>query len=119
MVMSEVRVRIAPSPTGFLHVGTARTAVYNWLFARHHQGKFILRIEDTDIARSQEEMVNAILDSLNWLGLHWDEGPYYQSQRSELYRKYAQLLFEKKTAYYCYCSPEELKARREEAQKKK
>lgn len=119
MVMSEVRVRIAPSPTGFLHVGTARTAVYNWLFARHHQGKFILRIEDTDIARSQEEMVKAILDSLNWLGLQWDEGPYYQSQRSELYRKYAQLLLEKKKAYFCYCSPEELKARREEAQRRK
>jgi glutamyl-tRNA synthetase len=117
--MSEVRVRIAPSPTGFLHVGTARTAVYNWLFARNQGGKFILRIEDTDVARSSEEMVRVILDSLSWLGLNWDEGPYYQSQRNELYRKYAYLLLEKKKAYYCYCSPEELKIRREEAQRQK
>jgi len=119
MVMSEVRVRIAPSPTGFLHVGTARTAVYNWLFARHQGGKFILRIEDTDLARSSEEMVKVILESLSWLGLNWDEGPYYQSQRNELYSKYAHLLLENKKAYYCYCSPEELKIRREEAQRQK
>ncbi len=119
-VMSEVRVRIAPSPTGFLHVGTARTAVYNWLFARHQGGKFILRIEDTDVARSSPEMVDIILDSLSWLGLNWDEGPFYQSQRGELYRKYAQVLLEeKKKAYYCYCTPQELKVRREEAQKRK
>jgi len=117
--MSEIRVRIAPSPTGFLHVGTARTAVYNWLFARNQGGKFILRIEDTDLARSSQEMVDVILESLTWLGLEWDEGPFYQSQRRETYQKYANLLLEKKKAYYCFCTPEQLKARREEAQKRK
>ncbi|OGC76038.1 MAG: glutamate--tRNA ligase [candidate division Zixibacteria bacterium RBG_16_50_21] len=117
--MSEIRVRIAPSPTGFLHVGTARTAVYNWLFARHQGGKFILRIEDTDLARSTQEMVEVILESLTWLGLEWDEGPFYQSERKEVYQNYARILLEKKKAYYCFCTPEELKARREEAQKSK
>ena len=111
----EVRVRIAPSPSGFLHVGTARTAVYNWLFTRHNRGKFILRIEDTDVTRSDPQMVDIIMDGLKWLGLDWDEGPYYQSQRMELYRKYAELLLQKKKAYYCYCSPELLKKKREEA----
>ena len=82
-----VRVRIAPSPTGYLHLGTARTALHNWLFARHHEGKFILRIEDTDRERSTPEAVQIILDSLEWLGLAWDEGPIFQSKRSELYAK--------------------------------
>jgi nondiscriminating glutamyl-tRNA synthetase len=111
----EIRVRIAPSPTGYLHVGTARTAVYNWLFARHNQGKFILRIEDTDVTRSDPEMVEIILEGLRWLGLDWDEGPYYQSQRMELYKKYAETLLANKHAYYCYCSPDILKKKREEA----
>jgi glutamyl-tRNA synthetase len=115
----EIRVRIAPSPSGYLHVGTARIAVCNWLFARHNQGKFILRIEDTDIARSDPQMVEVILESLKWLGLDWDEGPYYQSQRMELYKKYAQILLERNKAYYCYCTPETLKRKREEAAAKK
>jgi len=76
----EVRTRFAPSPTGYLHIGGARTALFNWLFARHHKGKFILRIEDTDMARSTEESTQAILDGMEWLGLNWDEGPYYQSK---------------------------------------
>lgn len=113
--MSEVRVRMAPSPSGFLHVGTARTTIYNWLFARHHQGKFILRIEDTDPSRSKKEMVGAILESLRWLGLNWDEGPYYQSQRTELYQSYAQKLLENGKAYYCFCSPQELEEKRKQA----
>ncbi len=115
----EVRVRIAPSPSGYLHVGTARIAVCNWLFARHNQGRFILRIEDTDIARSDPQMVEVILESLKWLDLDWDEGPYFQSQRMELYKKYAQALLERNKAYYCYCTPETLKRKREEAAQKK
>ncbi|OGC76566.1 MAG: glutamate--tRNA ligase, partial [candidate division Zixibacteria bacterium RBG_16_40_9] len=117
--MPEIRVRIAPSPSGYLHVGTARTAVYNWLFAQKHKGKFILRIEDTDVTRSSPEMVQGIIDALLWLGLKWDEGPLFQSQRMELYQKSAQKLLEDKRAYFCYCTPEELQAKREEAQKKK
>jgi len=118
-----IRVRFAPSPTGYLHVGGARTALYNWLFARHHQGVFILRIEDTDQVRSTEESVGGILDSLRWLGLDWDEGPevggdlgpYYQMQRLHFYRAAAERLLEEKKAYFCYCTPEELKERREAA----
>lgn len=117
--MSEVRVRIAPSPSGFLHVGTARTAVYNWLFARHHKGKFVLRIEDTDTARSSDDMVSSILESMKWLGLDWDEGPIYQSQRAEIHQSYARQLLETKKVYYCYCSPDLLRAKRTEAQKNK
>jgi nondiscriminating glutamyl-tRNA synthetase len=113
--MSEIRVRIAPSPSGYLHVGTARTAIYNWLFARHNRGEFILRIEDTDIARSSQEMVDIILEGLQWLGLDWDEGPYYQSQRAELYQKYIEKIISDKKGYYCYCSPESLKQKREQA----
>ena len=113
--MSEIRVRMAPSPSGFLHVGTARTTIYNWLFARHYQGKFILRIEDTDLSRSSKEMVDAILESLRWLGLDWDEGPYYQSRRTELYQKYAQKLLESKKAYFCFCSPQILEEKRKQA----
>ena len=110
-----IRVRIAPSPTGYLHVGTARTALYNWLFARHNNGKFILRIEDTDVERSSEEMVQVILDGLKWLGLDWDEGPYFQSVRLQTYREYAEKLVAEGKAYFCYCTPEELDERRQKA----
>ncbi|NEP55662.1 MAG: glutamate--tRNA ligase [Symploca sp. SIO2G7] len=108
-----VRVRIAPSPTGNLHIGTARTAVFNWLFARHHGGKFIVRIEDTDQARSRSEYTQNILDGFTWLGLTWDEGPIFQSQRLELYRQAIQKLLDQGLAYYCYTSAEELKEMRE------
>ena len=84
--MAQIRVRFAPSPTGYLHVGGARTALFNWLFAQHHQGKFILRIEDTDVERSSAEMVEGILQGMRWLGLNWDEGPFFQSQRLDQYR---------------------------------
>jgi nondiscriminating glutamyl-tRNA synthetase len=106
---------MAPSPSGFLHVGTARTTIYNYLFARHHQGKFILRIEDTDVSRSSQEMIDTILDSMRWLGLDWDEGPYYQSQRTGLYQKYAQRLLESKKAYFCFCTKQELDEKRKQA----
>jgi glutamyl-tRNA synthetase len=106
---------MAPSPSGFLHVGTARTTIYNWLFARHHQGKFILRIEDTDVSRSSQEMIDAILEGIKWLGLSWDEGPYYQSQRTELYQKYAQRLLENGKAYFCFCAPQMLEEKRKQA----
>ena len=117
--MSEVRVRFAPSPTGFLHVGGARTALFNWLFAKHEHGKFILRIEDTDVERSSSEMVDGILEGLHWLGLNWDEGPYFQSQRLGQYRSAAQLLLDQKKAYRCFCSIESLAAKREAATKAK
>ena len=107
-----VRVRLAPSPTGNLHIGTARTAVFNWLFARHHKGQFILRIEDTDVERSRPEYTQNILDGLSWLGLNWDEGPIFQSQRLERYRQTTQTLLDKGLAYRCYCSAEELEAMR-------
>jgi glutamyl-tRNA synthetase len=100
------RVRFAPSPTGYLHVGGARTAIFNWLFARHERGTFILRIEDTDIERNRPELVNGILDSLRWLGLDWDEGPVFQSQRLEMYRAAAETLLANGSAYLCYCAPE-------------
>ncbi|MBN3910472.1 MAG: glutamate--tRNA ligase [Nostoc sp. NMS1] len=108
-----VRVRIAPSPTGNLHIGTARTAVFNWLFARHHGGKFILRIEDTDLERSRPEYTDNILEGLRWLGLNWDEGPFFQSQRLDLYKEAVQKLLEKGLAYRCYTTSEELEALRE------
>lgn len=117
--MSEVRVRIAPSPSGFLHVGTARTAIFNWLFARHHGGKFILRIEDTDEERSDSAMVDAITGSLTWLGLTWDEGPIYQSQRWDRYTHYLEQIKKSGRVYPCFCTPAELQAKREEAQKNK
>ena len=118
--MSKVRVRFAPSPTGFLHVGGARTALYNWLFARKHGGSFVLRIEDTDLARSTEESVQGILEGMRFLGLDWDEGPgvggdygpYFQTERLELYREYAQKLVDKGRAYECFCTPEELEEQR-------
>lgn len=113
-----VRVRIAPSPTGNLHIGTARTAVFNWLFAHHHGGTFILRIEDTDLERSRSEYTDNIKSGLQWLGLNWDEGPFYQTQRLDLYRQYIQTLLDKGLAYRCYCTPDELEQMRE-AQKAK
>jgi glutamyl-tRNA synthetase len=108
-----VRVRIAPSPTGNLHIGTARTAVFNWLFARHHGGQFILRIEDTDSDRSQPEFTENILTGLRWLGLDWDEGPVFQSQRLDLYRQAIQTLLDQGLAYRAYETPEELEAMRQ------
>ncbi|MFQ6083689.1 MAG: glutamate--tRNA ligase [Candidatus Aminicenantia bacterium] len=113
--MREVRVRFAPSPTGHLHVGGARTALFNWLFARKHKGKFILRIEDTDVARSSEEMTKGILEGMRWLGLSWDEGPYYQSKRIKVYQEYAERLIKEGKAYYCYCTPEEIQERKRKA----
>jgi glutamyl-tRNA synthetase len=110
------RLRFAPSPTGYLHVGGARTALFNWLFARHHQGTLILRIEDTDFERSTTEMVEGILVGLRWLGIDWDEGPYFQSQRMDLYRTAAQRLVESGHAYCCFCTKEELEQRRADAQ---
>ncbi len=103
-----VRVRIAPSPTGNLHIGTARTAVFNWLFAHHHQGTFVLRIEDTDEARSRPEYTENIKSGLEWLGLNWDEGPFFQTQRLEKYQAAVQTLLDQDLAYFCYCTPEEL-----------
>ncbi|MEQ8384473.1 MAG: glutamate--tRNA ligase [Coleofasciculus sp. A1-SPW-01] len=108
-----VRVRIAPSPTGNLHIGTARTAVFNWLFARHHGGQFILRIEDTDQTRSRPEYTQNILDGLTWLGLNWDEGLVFQSKRFDLYHHTIQTLLDKGLAYYCYTTEDELKALRD------
>lgn len=108
-----VRVRIAPSPTGNLHIGTARTAVFNWLYARHHGGTFILRVEDTDLERSRPEYTENILQGLAWLGLQWDEGPVFQSHRTELYQQAIQTLLDQGQAYYCYCTPEELDAMRQ------
>lgn len=108
-----VRVRIAPSPTGNLHIGTARTAVFNWLFARHHGGKFILRIEDTDTERSRPEYTENIKSGLQWLGLDWDEGPYFQTQRLDLYRQAIQTLLDKGLAYRCYSTSQELEELRE------
>ena len=118
-----IRVRFAPSPTGFLHIGSARTALFNWLFARHNSGTYILRIDDTDEQRSTEESMREIYDSLKWLGLDWDEGaivggpygPYVQSERGEIYREYVQKLLDSGKAYYCYCTSPELTEMREKA----
>ncbi len=110
-----VRVRFAPSPTGELHVGGARTALFNWLFARKQRGVFILRFEDTDIERNRPELIEPILESLRWLGLLWDEGPYFQSQRFGVYREWAERLLSEGKAYKCYCTPEELEEKRKRA----
>ena len=110
--MPELRVRFAPSPTGYLHVGGARTALFNWLLARHQGGTFILRIEDTDVERSTSESVDAILEGMKWLGLDWDEGPFYQSDCFPLYKEYLQKLVASGSAYKCYCTAEELDAKR-------
>jgi glutamyl-tRNA synthetase len=119
-----LRVRFAPSPTGYLHVGGARTALFNWLLARRHGGVFVLRIEDTDAERSSWEMVTGIVEGLRWLGLDWDEGPdvggphapYFQSQRLDKYRAHAELLVQRGRAYYCYCAPDALQQKRGEAE---
>src|SRR5467141_3355894 len=103
---SAVRVRFAPSPTGYLHVGGARTALFNWLFARRHGGTMILRVEDTDAERNKPELVRGILDGLQWLGVNWDEGPFYQSQRTELYRAAAKKCLASGAAFLCYCPAE-------------
>ena len=122
-----VRVRFAPSPTGYPHVGNIRTALFAWLFARHYGGSFVVRIEDTDVARKVEGAVEVILDSLRWLGLDWDEGPevggkygpYFQSQRLDIYRELAERLVSQGDAYYCYCSPQRLKEMRAEQMRRK
>jgi glutamyl-tRNA synthetase len=113
--MNPVITRFPPSPTGFLHVGGARTALFNWLYARHTGGRFVLRFEDTDIERSTRQSVDAILEALDWLGIDWDEGPYFQSERLPVYREHLQKLLDAGHAYYCTCSPEEIEAMRQEA----
>jgi nondiscriminating glutamyl-tRNA synthetase len=123
--MSKIRVRFAPSPTGYVHVGNARTALFNWLFARHHGGTLVLRIEDTDVERSEARFETQLLEDLRWLGLDWDEGPdvggpfgpYRQSERLELYKQYSTQLIDAGHAYFCFCTPEELEAERQEAMK--
>src|SRR5262249_47758917 len=121
--MPGVRVRFAPSPTGHLHVGGARTALFNWLFARHHGGAFVLRIEDTDRSRSTDENIGFIVDALRWLGLDWDEGPptpgYRQTERLEAYREHAARLLDAGRAYYCACTPAELDEERRIAEARK
>lgn len=122
-----VRVRFAPSPTGALHIGGARTALFNWLFARNQKGKFILRIEDTDRTRSSLDAVRTILHGLEWLGLDWDEGPqadgpfgpYFQTERLEIYRRFAEQLIKEGKAYYCFCTPETLAEKRKQAEARK
>jgi glutamyl-tRNA synthetase len=113
--MVKIRTRFPPSPTGYLHIGGARTALFNWLFARQHGGTFVLRIEDTDLARSTEENTRVILEGLEWLGLNWDEGPFFQTKRLDLYREFIGELLNRDQAYYCHCSPELLEKKREEA----
>jgi glutamyl-tRNA synthetase len=121
--MSEVRCRFAPAPSGAIHVGNARTALYSWLTAKHHGGSFVLRVEDTDASRVSEEAFHLVMESLRWLGIEWDEGPdvggphapYRQSQRMDIYREHADRLVEAGRAYRCYCTPEELERRRQEA----
>lgn len=112
--MQEIRTRFAPSPTGFLHIGGARTALFAWAFARKHKGKFILRIEDTDVARSTQESVESIINAMKWLNLNFDEGPYYQTKRLARYQEVAESLIKSGHAYYCYCTKEELDQMREE-----
>lgn len=116
--MKEVVTRFAPSPTGHLHLGGARTAIFSWLLARHFNGRFHLRIEDTDLLRSKQEYTDSILASMRWLGLDWDGEPVYQTQRTEIYNKYVDKLLESGQAYWCSCSPEEVEAMREEARQK-
>ncbi len=113
--MKKIRTRFPPSPTGYLHIGGARTALFNWLYARHMKGKFVLRIEDTDVKRSTQESVDAIFESLEWLGIDWDEGPFFQSQRFNIYTEYIQKLLDTGDAYYCTCSPEKLEEIRKKA----
>ncbi len=124
MISKEIRVRFAPSPTGYLHIGGLRTALYNYLFAKHNQGKFILRIEDTDRNRYVDGAVESLINTLNWIGLKFDEGPnvngnfgpYIQSQRLKIYKEHSQVLLSDKKAYYCFCTPERLQTLKEEQQ---
>ncbi|MBT6296910.1 MAG: glutamate--tRNA ligase, partial [Nitrospina sp.] len=111
-----VRVRFAPSPTGYLHIGGVRTALFNWLFARHHKGKFILRIEDTDSSRSTDESIDEIIASMSWLGLDYDEGPFRQTDRQSIYKQKVDQLLSEKKAYPCFCTAEELDQKRKKAQ---
>src|SRR5436190_10751675 len=111
-----VRTRFPPSPTGALHIGSVRTGLFNYLFARHHGGAFVLRIEDTDRERSTPESTAAILEGMQWLHLEWDEGPFFQAQRTELYRAWADRLLAEGHAYRCWCTADELEARRKAAQ---
>ena len=113
--MKKIITRFPPSPTGYLHVGGARTALFNWLYARHTKGRFILRIEDTDIQRSTQASVDAIFEALKWLDIEWDEGPYFQTQRFPVYKEYVQKLLDSGHAYYCSCTPEEVDAMRKKA----
>lgn len=113
----KIKTRFAPSPTGYLHVGGARTALYSWLFARNHGGEFVLRIEDTDLERSTPEAIEAIMDGMNWLSLEWDEGPYYQTKRFDRYNAVIDQMLEEGTAYKCYCSKERLALREEQMAK--
>ncbi|MCI5130493.1 MAG: glutamate--tRNA ligase, partial [Candidatus Electrothrix sp. EH2] len=117
--MTEVRVRFPPSPTGYLHIGSARTALLNWLWARKNNGKLVLRIEDTDAERSTQESIEGILDGLQWLGLDWDEGPYFQTRFAEEHRQAADQLLASGHAYKCFCTKEELEAKREAAKAEK
>ena len=112
---NKIRTRFAPSPTGYLHIGGARTALFNWLYARHEGGEFVLRIEDTDQIRSTEESTKAILDAMTWMGLNWDDGPYFQAQRVDIHRQMVQKLLDEGKAYYCTCTPEELENKRKAA----
>lgn len=106
---------MAPSPTGFFHVGSARTALFNWLFAKHHNGRFILRVEDTDVERSSEKMIDIVLQGMEWLGMHQYEGPFFQSKRLSLYKEHIKKLVDNGKAYYCYCNPEDLERERKAA----
>ena len=113
--MDPIVTRFPPSPTGYLHVGGARTALFNWLYARHTGGRFVLRLEDTDVQRSTQASVEAIFDALAWLGIDWDDGPYYQTKRLDVYRAHIQKLLDSDCAYYCTCSPEDIEAMRKAA----
>ena len=117
-MINTIRVRFAPSPTGYLHIGGVRTALFNWLFARHHKGKFVLRIEDTDGARSTDESIEEILESMKWLGLDFDEGPFRQTERQPIYKEKIEQLIKTNKAYPCFCTTEELEQKRKEAQAK-
>ena len=110
----EVRTRFAPSPTGFLHIGSARTALFNYLFTKKNKGSFILRIEDTDIERSDKKYEEDIIENLKWLGILWDYGPYRQSEKTDIYKKYLEKLLAEDKAYYCFCRKEGLEAKRQE-----
>ncbi|MBG2874161.1 glutamate--tRNA ligase [Proteus alimentorum] len=112
--MSKIKTRFAPSPTGYLHVGGARTALYSWLYSRHNKGEFVLRIEDTDLERSTQPAIDAIMDGMNWLNLNWDEGPYYQTKRFDRYNQVIDQMLSAGTAYRCYCSKERLEQLRED-----